>query len=71
MIIHTQGDSREENFLLAAMINDKFGMNSTVIPHKNKKKYFVISIPSYNYLTLRNLIKPHMIEYFAYKIPRA
>jgi hypothetical protein len=52
MILHTQSYSREENFLLASMINDKFGLNTTVIPHK--KKYFVISIPSSNYLTLRN-----------------
>lgn len=67
MILHTQSFSKTENEMLSSELNAKFGLNSTVISHKNI--YWVIFIPRKDAVTLHNLISPHIIPHFKYKIP--
>lgn len=67
LILHTQGFTFQENEILSIELNAKFGFNSKVIPHKNK--YWVIQLSSKDAKLLKNLIQPHVIECFNYKIP--
>lgn len=68
MILHTQSFTKEENLLLSSELNRKFGLHSRVIEHKDK--YTVIFIPRRDAQTIRELIYPHLLPHFAYKLPR-
>lgn len=68
MILHTQGFSLDENMIISSELNQKFGFNSGVIPHKNK--YWVVRIPAANAGVLRDLISPYMIPSMLYKVPK-
>lgn len=67
MILHTQSFTKAENDILSAELNIKFGLHSRVIPHKGI--YWVILIPSSDAVLLYELISPHMIPHFKYKVP--
>jgi len=67
MILHSQSFTRSENEILSSELNSKFGLHSRVISHK--QIYWVIYIPSRDAVILHNLIAPHMIPYFHYKVP--
>jgi hypothetical protein len=67
MILHTQSFTKVENELLSTELNAKFGLHSRVIPHKGV--YWVIFIPREDAVLLHELIAPHMIPYFSYKVP--
>ena len=69
MVLHTQCWSQELNECLSSELNEKFNLNTRVIPHKNK--YHVIFIPSKDNIKLHNLINEHMLKpLFEYKIPK-
>lgn len=68
MILHTQSFTLEENTLLSTELNDKFGLHSRVILHK--EKYYVIFIPREDAKLLHDLIAPHIISSLKYKVPR-
>jgi len=36
MILHTQSYLEEENLILSKELNDKFGFETKIVPHKNK-----------------------------------
>lgn len=67
MILHTQSFSLDENEMLSRELNAKFSFHSRVIAHKNI--YWVIFIPREDAVKLRQLIEPHVIPYFKYKLP--
>lgn len=67
MILHSQSFTWAENTILSGELNAKFGLNSRVIAHK--EKYSVIFIPQTDAAILKELIGPHMIPYFSYKVP--
>lgn len=66
IILHTQGFSESECYILSNVLKEKFNLWSIVIPHK--KKYFVIRINSKNFYVLRQLIEPFIIPSMLYKI---
>lgn len=68
MILHTQSFTKAENEMLSNELNIKFGLHSRVISHK--KKYWVIFIPRQDAALLNQLISPHMLPYFSYKVPK-
>ena len=68
-VLHSQGFSREENCILSSVINEKFLLNSRVIPHK--KVYSVILIPGNRAPVLRQLLLPHLIPSMMYKLPQS
>ena len=63
--LNTQGFSKDENNLLAKVLNDKFNLDCVV--HKNGN-YFVIGIPSNSLPALQNLLAPHMPSMMRFKI---
>ena len=67
LILHTQSFTKLENEMLSKELNDKFNLNSKVIQHK--ELYYVIHIPRSDGLRLRELIAPHILPIFKYKIP--
>lgn len=68
VIIHTQGFSDESNLNLSNELNQRYGLNTTVIPPKRTMK--VVKIPSTDAARLRSLIEPHMIPSMRYKLPK-
>jgi hypothetical protein len=67
MIIHTESFTRAENETLSRELNAKFHLHTQVIPHKDK--YWVISIPGSDAQILQDLIAPHILPSFVYKLP--
>ena len=67
MILHTQSYSKNENLVLSKELNEKFKLNSVVIPHK--KNYWVIKFSSKDAVRLKFLIEPYIIPSMVYKIP--
>jgi len=61
--LHTQSYTYTENKILSMELNEKFGFNSEIIPHKNK--YFVIKFQSTDSSLLIKLIKPHICTQYA------
>jgi hypothetical protein len=54
--------------MLSSELNSKFNFHSFPHPHK---EYWCIKIPLTDPSTLRDLISPHMLESFSYKIPNS
>lgn len=54
--------------MLSSELNTKFNLHS--FPHLHKE-YWCIKIPYTDANTLRDLISPHMLESFAYKVPKS
>jgi hypothetical protein len=67
MILHTQSYNEKENHILSNELNEKFGFQTKVIPHKNI--YFVIKFNISDASVLNNLIKPYFIPSMEYKLP--
>ena len=67
IILHTQSYTKAENLILSKELNEKFNLNSKVIPHK--QKYWVIKFNSKDAARLNNLIKPFMVSSMTYKLP--
>ena len=68
LTLHTQCFDENQNLILSSELNEKFGLQSHVIPHK--KKYFVIEIPGRDSKLVHNLIEPYLISSMRYKLPR-
>lgn len=68
MTLHTQGFTQAENIILSNELNQKFGFNTKVIPHKGK--YFVIKFSSEDARKIHDLIDRHIIPSMKYKVPK-
>ena len=66
-IIHTSSFKEEEVWVLRTELNDKFGLNSELLIHKNK--YRVIKIPSTDGERMVSLIKPYIHYSMRRKLP--
>ena len=62
LILHSQAFSQEENMKAQKVLNEKFGFQSRVIPHKTH--YFVICIPAQDASLVRALLTPFVLPSF-------
>lgn len=67
VVLHTQGYTFKENSILSDELNNRFKLNTKVIPHK--KIYYVIEIPAKDSENVLHLIEVHVISSMIYKLP--
>ncbi len=68
MILHTQSYTKQECEIISSELNEKFNLNTIVIPHK--EVYYVVKIPFNDAKSQKNLIEPYIIQSFVYKLPK-
>lgn len=68
LTLHTQGFTKEENNILSAELNQKFGFHTRVLVHKNNS--YVLQFSTKDANNLHDIISSHVITSMKYKVPR-
>jgi hypothetical protein len=69
LYFHTQGFQLNDVELLRQVLNEKFGLQTSLITEKRaEKKYYKIYVKAESRPILTELIKPYIIECFKYKL---